>query len=65
MQTVVWMAYSNSMHFSDKLSYKILCFSSYRLRDMNFARFEGLQEFLFENRKTGDLFSPKELSPGR
>jgi hypothetical protein len=32
---------------------------------MNFARFEGLQEFLFENRKTGDLFSPKEPSPGR
>jgi hypothetical protein len=37
MQTWIWMSYSNSMHFSDKLSYKILFILSYRLKDMNFA----------------------------
>jgi hypothetical protein len=39
------MAYSDSMHFSDKLSYKILCFSSYGLKDMKNTRFTNLQEF--------------------
>jgi hypothetical protein len=33
------------MHFSDKLSYKILFISSYGLKDTNFARFKHLQEF--------------------
>jgi hypothetical protein len=33
------MAYSDSMHFSDKLSYKILFISSYGLEDMIYARF--------------------------
>jgi hypothetical protein len=33
------------MHFSDKLSYKILCISSYSLKDMNYTRFTYLQEF--------------------
>jgi hypothetical protein len=60
------MSYSDSSHFSNKFSYKILCISNYGLKDINFARFECLQEFyLNENRKTGDLFSPKALSPGR
>jgi hypothetical protein len=39
MQTVVWMTYSDSTHFSDKLSYKILCISSYGLKDMIYTRF--------------------------
>jgi hypothetical protein len=39
------MAYSDSTHFSDKLSYKILCVLSYRLKDTNFARYKYLQEF--------------------
>jgi hypothetical protein len=28
----------NSMHFSDKLSYKILFITSYGLKDINFVR---------------------------
>jgi hypothetical protein len=35
MQTVVWMAYSDSTHFSNKLSYKTLFISNYGLGDMN------------------------------
>jgi hypothetical protein len=38
------MAYSDSTHFSDKLSYKILFISSYGSKDMNYARFKYLQE---------------------
>jgi hypothetical protein len=45
MQTDIWMTFSNSMHFSDKLLYKILFISSYGLKDMNFARCKYLQEF--------------------
>jgi hypothetical protein len=45
MQTDTWMVYSNSMHFSDKFSYKILLILSYGSKDMNYARFEFLQEF--------------------
>jgi hypothetical protein len=33
------------MHFSDKLSYKILFISSYGFKDMNLPRFAYLQEF--------------------
>jgi hypothetical protein len=39
------MAYSNSMHFSDQLSYKILFISTYGLEDMILARFKYLQQF--------------------
>jgi hypothetical protein len=39
MQTVAWMAFSDSTHFSDKISYKILFISIYQSKDMNFARF--------------------------
>jgi hypothetical protein len=45
MQTGIWMAYSDSMHFSDKLSYKILFILSYGLKDMSLARFAYLQEY--------------------
>jgi hypothetical protein len=45
MQTDIWMAYSDSMHFSDKLSYKILFILSYGLQDTNLARFKHLQQF--------------------
>jgi hypothetical protein len=41
IQTVEWMSYSGSSHFSDKLSYKILFISSCRLKDMGINRFEG------------------------
>jgi hypothetical protein len=54
------MSYSDSMHFSYKLSYKILCISSYRSKDMNFANFSYLQDFLEKQRKRGGgLFLPK------
>jgi hypothetical protein len=43
MQTSIWMAYSNSMHFSDPKTYKILCISSYGWKDMNLAKFAYLQ----------------------
>jgi hypothetical protein len=53
MQTRAWMSYSNSTHFSDKISYKILFISSYGSKNMNLARFTHLQEFLEKkNRKT-------------
>jgi hypothetical protein len=59
MQTGLWMAYSDSTHFSDKISYKILFISTYRLKDMNLTKFKHLQKF-FRNRETsGIFFSPK------
>jgi hypothetical protein len=62
------MAYSNSMHFSNKLSYKILCFLSYQLKDMILARFEHLQQFL-EKQIKGRIFltegnQPESLTGG-
>jgi hypothetical protein len=45
MQTVAWMAFSDSTHFSDKISYRKHFILSYGLKDMNFARFEHLQKF--------------------
>jgi hypothetical protein len=49
------MSYSDSTHFSDKNSYKILCIPSYCLKDMNHMRFAYLQEFQKQRRqkKTG------------
>jgi hypothetical protein len=40
------------MHFSDKLSYKILFISSYGLKYMSLARFAYLQEFQKTEKKT-------------
>jgi hypothetical protein len=65
MQIIIWMAYSNSMHFSDKLSYKILFISSYGLKDMNFARFRHLQQFLAKQRKPGTFLTEVQSSSGR
>jgi hypothetical protein len=56
MQTVVWMAYSDPTHFSDTNSYKILCFSSYQLKDMILARFEHLQQFSEKSEKLSGVF---------
>jgi hypothetical protein len=39
------MEYSDATHFSDPKTYKILFVSSYGLKDINFARFEHLQEY--------------------
>jgi hypothetical protein len=46
------MSYSDSTHFSEQNSYKILFISSYGLKDMNLARFEHLQQFLKKKQKT-------------
>jgi hypothetical protein len=61
MQTSIWMAYSNSMHFSNKLSYKILFSLSYGLKDTNLTSLEHLQEFFRKLRKWWD-FSHQKLS---
>jgi hypothetical protein len=55
MQIGIWMAYSNSMHFSDKLSYKTLFISNYGLEDMNLASFKHLQQFSKKTDKTRDF----------
>jgi hypothetical protein len=58
MQTVEWMSYSGSSHFSDTNSYKILFISSYGLKDIDFASFKHFLQFS-ENRKGSELFSPR------
>jgi hypothetical protein len=58
MQTDIWMVYSDSTHFSDEFSYKILCFSSYQLKDMILARFEHLQQIFLKTETMLGLFSP-------
>jgi hypothetical protein len=45
MQTVEWMSYSGSSHFSDKLSYKILFVLSYQSKDMNLGRLDKFWHF--------------------
>jgi hypothetical protein len=45
MQTGLWMTYSDSMYFSDKLLFKILFILSYGLKDMDLTNFAYLQEF--------------------
>jgi hypothetical protein len=50
------------MHFSDKLSYKILFILSYGLKDMNFARRKYLQEFQKTKQKNWTAVGP-DLSP--
>jgi hypothetical protein len=55
MQTGKWMLYSDSSHFYDKLSYKILFIPSYRLKDMDLASLTPLQQFS-ENRENGGTF---------
>jgi uncharacterized protein YehS (DUF1456 family) len=59
MQTGIWMAYSDSMHFSEQLSYKILFVLSYHLKDMILARFEHLQKFQ-KNRENAETFLTEE-----
>jgi hypothetical protein len=55
------MAYSDSMHISNKISHEILFISSYQSKDMNCARFKYLQEFLEIEIETGpDLSSSGE-----
>jgi hypothetical protein len=57
------MIFSDSSHFSDKNSYKILFISSYGLKDMNYARFKYLQEFSEIKTETGLVETTPDLSP--
>jgi hypothetical protein len=62
MQTGIWMTYSDSTHFFDKFSYKILFILNYRLKDINLASFKHLQQFS-EKQRTSWVFShPREAS---
>jgi hypothetical protein len=65
MQTVAWMAYSDSSQFSDKLSYKILFVSSYGLEDMDLASLTPLQQFSENRENCGTFLTGMEPSPGR
>jgi hypothetical protein len=56
------MAYSDYAHFSNKLSYKILFVLSYRLKDMNFVRFD---HFLQKINKGKGYAERNGLKPGR
>jgi hypothetical protein len=49
MQTIAWMAFSDSTHFSDKNTYKIPFISSYGLEDTNLTSFKRFLKFS-ENR---------------
>jgi hypothetical protein len=55
------MAFSDSTYFSDTNSYKILFISSYRLKDMIYARFAYLQEFFRKTEISSRLFSPRRI----
>jgi hypothetical protein len=65
MQTSIWMTYLDSTYFFDKFSYKILFILSYHLKDINFASFAYLQEFLENRENVGTFLTEGELSPGR
>jgi hypothetical protein len=54
MQTGIWMTYSDSTHFFDKCSYKILFISSFRSKDMNLARITHFLRFS-EKQKRGNF----------
>jgi hypothetical protein len=51
MQTVVWMTYTDSTHFSEQFSYKIGFIFSYHSKDMNLTRFKCLQQFFRKTEK--------------
>jgi hypothetical protein len=57
------MAYSESTHFSDKNSYKILFILSYRLKDINIARFNYFLPFSKKQRTAGTFLTEMQISP--
>jgi hypothetical protein len=60
MQTDIWMAFSDSTHFSEQLSYKILFISSYSLKDKNFASLDHFPAIFRKNRNGSGLASPRD-----
>jgi hypothetical protein len=55
------MPYSDSSHFSDKLSYKILFISSYQSKDMNYATLEQILPFSENRNRTRNFSHPEVL----
>jgi hypothetical protein len=53
MQTSIWMPYSESTHFSDKLSYGKHFIPNYHSKDINYARFN----YLWKHLNNGSYFS--------
>jgi hypothetical protein len=51
------MAYLDSMHFSDKLSYRKHFIPNYGVKDINFASFKHLQQIFRKTDKTARGFS--------
>jgi hypothetical protein len=64
MQTVEWMSYSGSSHFSDTNSYKILFISSYDLKDMDLASFTHILPFSENGQKRENVSHPQGGSTG-
>jgi hypothetical protein len=67
MQTVAWMAYSDSTHFSDKLPYKILFYFKLRLKRYKFCKIAHLQQFPEKQNRdfVGTFLTEDHISPGR
>jgi hypothetical protein len=55
------MAYSDSTHFSEQLSYKIIYIPSYGIEDIILASFTHVQQFS-ENRTIEDFSHQREAS---
>jgi hypothetical protein len=63
MQTVEWMSYLGSPHFSDKISYKTLSIPSYGLEDMDLARFKYFLELKKKKQRTpGTILTQPEVA---
>jgi hypothetical protein len=54
---------SDSVQFSDKLSYKILCILSYGLKDMIYARYQYFLEFQKKTENRGAFSHQAKPSP--
>jgi hypothetical protein len=57
------MSYVDSTHLSNKIPYETLFISNYGLKDMNYARFKDLQEFLEKLKKWWDFSLRKGTRP--
>jgi hypothetical protein len=57
------MLYSDSSHFSDKISYKILFISSCGLKDIKYARYKHLQEFFRKQNEKQQKKQKKKKKP--
>jgi hypothetical protein len=61
-QQQAWMAYSCSVHFSEQLSYRKHFIPSYRLKDMNFARYRHFLGFWIKQKKAGTFLTKEQLA---